>query len=89
MLTKSSSLKTVFTGVDFSKYQSKTSEFVNEFSKRANKEGKFLNWVNLPELQLTRLDDIYSMASALKSQTGASKLSVMGIGELHPGLVWS
>ena len=80
MITKSSSLKTVFTGVDFSKYESKTSEFVNEFSKRANKEGKFLNWVNLPELQLTRLDDLYSMASALKSQTGAKKLSVMGIG---------
>ena len=80
MLTKSSSLKTVFTGVDFSKYESKTSEFVNEFSKRANKEGKFLNWVNLPELQLTRLDDIYLMASSLKSQTGVSKLSVMGIG---------
>ena len=80
MLTKSSSLKTVFTGVDFSKYKSKTSEFVNEFSKRANKEGKFLNWVNLPEVQLTRLDDIYSMASALKTQTGASKLSVIGIG---------
>jgi len=80
MLTKSSSLKTVFSGVDFSKYESKTSEFVNEFSKRANKEGKFLNWVNLPELQLTRLDNIYSMADSLKSQTGASKLSVMGIG---------
>ena len=80
MLTKSSSLKTVFSGVDFSKYQSKIQEFVNEFTKRANKEGKFLNWVNLPELQLTRLNEIYSMASALKSQTGASKLSVMGIG---------
>ena len=80
MITKSSSLKTVFSGIDFSHYESKVSDFVNEFSKRANKEGKFLNWVNLPELQLTRLDDIYSMASALKSQTGASKLSVMGIG---------
>ena len=80
MLTKSSSLKTIFSGVDFSKYVSKTSEFVNEFSKRANKEGKFLNWVDLPNYQLTRLDDIYSLASSLKSQTGAKKLSVMGIG---------
>ena len=34
MLTKSSSLKTTFTGVDFSKYASKVSEFVsNVFSK--------------------------------------------------------
>ena len=80
MLTKSSALKTIFTGIDFSGYESKTQDFVNEFSKRANKEGKFLNWVDLPNYQLTRLDDIYSMASALKSQTGASKLSVMGIG---------
>ena len=80
MLTKNSSLRTVFSGVDFSKYSSKTSEFVSEFSSRANKEGKFLNWVNLPQEQLKRLDDIYSLASKLKAQTGVNKLSVMGIG---------
>ena len=80
MLTKSSSLKTNFTGVDFSKYSSKVSEFVSEFSSRANQPGKFLNWVNLPQEQLKRLDDIYSLASSLKSQAGVSKLSVMGIG---------
>ncbi len=80
MITKLSSLKTTFSGIDFSKYNSHVSEFVQEFSSRANKEGKFLNWVNLPAEQLKRLDDIYSMASDLKSQTGASKLSVMGIG---------
>ena len=80
MLTKLSSLKTTFSGMDFSKYLSHVSEFVSEFSSRANKEGKFLNWVNLPAEQLKRLDDIYSMASSLKSATGAKKLSVMGIG---------
>ena len=80
MLTKSSALKTSFTGVDFSKYSSKTSEFVKEFSSRANKEGKFLNWVNLPQEQLKRLDDIYALADKLKAQTGVNKLSVMGIG---------
>ena len=32
MLTKLSSLKTEFSGVDFSKYTSKVSEFVNEFA---------------------------------------------------------
>lgn len=80
MLTKNSSLKTMFSGVDFSKYSSKTSEFVNEFSSRANQPGKFLNWVNLPQEQAKRLDDIYSLASKLKSQTGVEKLSVMGIG---------
>ena len=69
MLTKISSLKTTFSGVDFSKYSSKTSEFVKEFSSRANKEGKFLNWVNLPQEQAKRLDDIYALASKLKSQT--------------------
>ena len=80
MITKLSSLKTTFSGIDFSKYNSHISEFVQEFSSRANKEGKFLNWVNLPAEQLKRLDDIYSMAATLKSQTGATKLSVMGIG---------
>ena len=29
MLTKNSSLRTIFSGVDFSKYSSKTSEFVS------------------------------------------------------------
>ena len=80
MLTKNSSLKTTFSGVDFSKYSSKTSEFVKEFSSRANQPGKFLNWVNLPQEQAKRLDDIYSLASKLKSQTGVDKLSVLGIG---------
>ncbi len=80
MLTKNSSLKTTFTGVDFSKYTSKVSEFVKEFSSRANQPGKFLNWVNLPEEQIKRLDDIYSLAEKLKAQTGVDKLSVLGIG---------
>nr|QGT49675.1 hypothetical protein Melaina855_0620 [uncultured Candidatus Melainabacteria bacterium] len=80
MLTKNSSVKTSFSGVDFSKYSSKTSEFVKEFASRANKPGKFLNWVNLPSEQLKRVDELYSMVEAFKNQTGAEKLSVMGIG---------
>ncbi len=80
MLTKSSSVKTSFSGVDFSKYSSKVSDFVSELSSRANKAGHFLNWVNLPSEQLKRVDELYSMVSTFKSQTGVSKLSVMGIG---------
>ena len=80
MLTKNSSVKTSFSGVDFSKYSSKTSEFVSELSSRANKSGHFLNWVNLPSEQLKRVDELYSMAASFKAQTGVSKLSVMGIG---------
>lgn len=80
MLTKNSSVKTSFSGVDFSKYSSKTSEFVKEFASRANKPGYFLNWVNLPSEQLKRVDELYSMVESFESQTGASRLSVMGIG---------
>lgn len=80
MLTKNSSVRTSFSGVDFSKYSSKTSEFVKEFSSRANKPGCFLNWVNLPQEQMKRVDELYSMAEKFKTQTGAKKLSVMGIG---------
>lgn len=79
-MTKCSDIKTNFTGVDFSKYSSKVSEFVNEFAKRANQKGQFLNWVNLPQKQLKRVDEIYNLADKLKAQTGAQKLSVMGIG---------
>ena len=80
MLTKNADITTNFTGVDFSKYSSKVSEFVNEFAKRANQKGQFLNWVNLPSEQLKRVDELYDLAAKLKAQTGASKLSVMGIG---------
>ena len=80
MLTKNSNVTAKFSGVDFGKYSSKVSEFVSEFSSRANQKGQFLNWVNLPSEQAKRVDEIYELASNLKSQTGASKLSVMGIG---------
>jgi len=80
MLTKNSSVKTSFSGVDFSKYVSKTSEFVREFASRANKKGYFLNWVNLPFEQSKRVDELYSMVEKFKAQTGVKKLSVLGIG---------
>ena len=80
MLTKIQMLLLNSQGVDFGKYSSKVSEFVSEFSSRANQKGQFLNWVNLPSEQAKRVDEIYELASSLKSQTGASKLSVMGIG---------
>ncbi len=80
MLTKNSSLITKFSGVDFDKYSSKVSAFVNEFSSRANQKGQFLNWVKLPQEQAKRVDEIYSLADGLRNQTGAKKLSVMGIG---------
>jgi len=80
MLTKNSNVTVKFTGVDFGEYSPKVSEFVNEFSSRANQKGQFLNWVNLPENQAKRVDEIYELASKLKAQTGAKKLSVMGIG---------
>lgn len=73
-------LSTKFSGIDFDKYSSKVSEFVSEFSSRANKKGQFLNWVNLPQEQLKRVDEIYTLAENLKNQTGAEKLSVLGIG---------
>lgn len=80
MLTKNSNVTVKFTGVDFGEYSPKVSEFVNEFSSRANKKGQFLNWVNLPENQAKRVDEIYELANKLKAQTSAKKLSVMGIG---------
>ena len=80
MLTKNSNVTVKFTGVDFGEYSTKVSEFVKEFSSRANQKGQFLNWVNRPQEQAKRVDEIYSLADKLKAQTGAKKLSVMGIG---------
>lgn len=69
-----------FYGFDFSKYEGNVSKFVGEFSKRANQKGQFLNWVNLPQEQIKRVDEIYTLAEKLKAQTGCERLSVMGIG---------
>lgn len=80
MVTKMASVKTTFSGIDFSNYKSKVSEIVNELSSRANKQGHFLNWVNLPQEQLKRVDELYTMAENFKAQTGNTMLSVMGIG---------
>lgn len=80
MMTKNSDITTSFSGVDFNKYTSKVSDFVNEFASRANQKGQFLNWVNLPMEQLKRVDEIYELAQNLKNATNAEKLSVMGIG---------
>lgn len=80
VLTKCSEITTNFSGVDFNKYTSEVSQIVKEFISRANQKGQFLNWVNLPQEQLKRVDEIYSLAEKLKNQTGAKKLSVMGIG---------
>ena len=80
MLTKNQDIIAEFSGVEFSKYASKTGDFVKEFKSRANQKGQFLNWVNLPSEQLKRVDEIYELAQNLKNLTGAKKLSVMGIG---------
>ena len=80
MLLKNSDLVVEFMGIDFSKYSSKTSAFVEELASRANKTGQFLNWVNLPQEQIKRLDDIYSLVENLKNATSVEKLTVLGIG---------
>ena len=67
MLTKNANVTAKFTGVDFSQYSSKVSEFVNEFSSRANKKGQFLNWVNLPQEQAKRVDEIYEAENGVKT----------------------
>ena len=73
-------VSTSFSDNDYLKYETIISSAVEELSKRANKPGQFLNWVDLPKNQITRLDEIYSMVEKMKSQTGASKFSVLGIG---------
>ena len=73
-------ISAVFSNSDFSKFSSYISTATEELKSRANKPGQFLNWVDLPKYQLSRLDEIYTMASKLKTQTGAKYLTVLGIG---------
>ena len=71
---------TKFYSTNFSKVQKTMPVVIDEFVKRANQPGQFLNWVDLPKNQLARLDEIYSLADKLKSQTAATILTVLGIG---------
>lgn len=73
-------VSTSFSNSDYTMYEKIISSAVSEFSKRANHPGQFLNWVDLPKNQILRLDELYSMVETMKSQTGASKFTVLGIG---------
>ena len=73
-------VSTSFSNSDYLMYENTISSAVAEFSKRANQPGQFLNWVDLPKNQIARLDEIYSMVQTMKSQTGAGKFTVLGIG---------
>ena len=78
--TTSLGLSAIFYHSEYSKLSNYIKSSAEELKSRANKPGQFLNWVDLPKNQLLRLDEIYSMASKLKSQTGAKYLTVLGIG---------
>lgn len=53
---------------------------VAELSQRAGKSGQVLNWIGkLPDEQLSRLDEIYTLADSMK-QNGGKKLGIIGIG---------
>ena len=67
------------------KVKSVSRNSVDEFISRAGKKGQFLNWVDLPKEQIKRVDEIYDMVKALKNQSGAKVLTVLGIGgSKHP-----
>lgn len=62
------------------KYGQLAKNTATDLTSRAGKKGQVLNWINvLPENQLNRLDEIYSLAKSLKTN-GGGKLVVIGIG---------
>ena len=58
---------------------------VDELTRRANKPGQFLSWIDLPKEQLKRVDKIYDLVAKSKNQTDSKVLTVLGIGgSKHP-----
>ena len=58
---------------------------VDELTRRANKPGQFLSWIDLPKEQLKRVDKIYELVAKSKNQTDSKVLTVLGIGgSKHP-----
>ncbi len=70
------------------KYADKAQIAIKEFNERYKKDGQFLKWVNLPDLQLykklgkSNLDNIYAQASMLaeRKELVDRPLVVLGIG---------
>lgn len=74
-----------FYGIDFNPYKENVPRYINQLRNRINKTGQFLNWVDLPQKQLTRINEFYSLAEQFKNNTGSKKLTVLGIGgSKHP-----
>ncbi len=62
------------------KYFTQAKDIIEDVKTRAGKEGQVLNWIQkLPEEQINRLDEIYSLADAMR-QNGPQKLGIIGIG---------
>ena len=79
-ITTSLGISAMFKNTDMLRLSNLISASTEELKSRANMPGQFLNWVDLPKHQALRLDDIYSMVSKFKTQTGAKYLTVLGIG---------
>ncbi len=73
-------ITTFFTNAGIDKVGDVLPKAVEEFAKRANTKGQFLNWVNLPKNQKVRIEEFYTLANELKAQTNAKYLTVLGIG---------
>lgn len=65
---------------NLSKYSENAKLAVESISKRAGKQGQFLNWINcLPANQLKTIDNLYDMAEKAKDNK-YTDLAVLGIG---------
>ncbi len=81
----SSSLNVKFYGTDFDTYKENVPRYINQLSSRVNKAGQFLNWVNLPQEQMSRINEFYNLAEQFKNNTVNKKLVILGIGgSKHP-----
>ena len=84
-MNKKINIDTDFYGIDFGAYPKKVATYVNELISRAGKPGQFLNWIDLPGKQISKIDDFYNLAEKFKNATKSTKLTVLGIGgSKHP-----
>ena len=84
-MNKKINIDTDFYGIDFGAYRKKVATYVNELISRAGKPGQFLNWIDLPGKQISKIDDFYNLAEKFKNATKNTKLTVLGIGgSKHP-----
>ena len=72
-------ITTSFTNANLEKVNHVLPQAVDEFVRRANQKGQFLNWVDLPKHQQERIDELVKLNDEAMARVNDYKLTISNI----------